>query len=248
MENYRIESTLGEGIFSKVYLVSDLRDGTFHALKVLKENTDKSSKLFMREIRALQKIRGICVPHLLCYESAFVDGGDLNILTNYVVGYNLKELNPFIIDKQFAENFLSQLLSVLEKLQNERIAHRDIKPTNIIYNPITKTFTIIDFGLSVMKESKEYAGSKSFFSPTLLRKHDSVKSIRDLLQADIFALGVTLFVVLNGFYPKEGSWIWNESSEVVKTVNLMLEDKYTALEVKLQGSLTPEVKLQVHRS
>ena len=256
MNNYRVESLLGEGAFATVNLVSDLRDGSFHALKTLKK-VSRSIQLilFKKEIAALKKIRDVCKPHLLCLEEIFEVNDTFSILTNYVVGYNLEELKGSYIDLDFAENFLFQLLPVLEDLEKEKIAHRDIKKTNIIYNPVTQVFTIIDFGLSIINESSGYAGSPGYLSPTIMvHRANLASSIQDWLRNDVFALGGTLFIVLNesrpykitagnpessshvdrlskSDYNKPNPWKWNESKEIKNVVIAMLQDKYTASQI-----------------
>jgi len=68
---------------------------------------------------------------------------------------------PGTTKKEFKINFLKQLVPALETLEEHKIVHCDIKPANIIYNPVSKIFTLIDFGLSLFDETEKFAG-KSF--------------------------------------------------------------------------------------
>ena len=44
--------------------------------------------------------------------------------------------------------YMKTLLTAVKKLSELGVMHRDIKPTNFLYDPSTRTGLLIDFGLS----------------------------------------------------------------------------------------------------
>lgn len=49
------------------------------------------------------------------------------------------------------KNYMFTLLSAVEHLAEWGVMHRDIKPTNFLYDPTTHTGLLIDFGLSELE-------------------------------------------------------------------------------------------------
>lgn len=46
------------------------------------------------------------------------------------------------------KHYMKTLLTAVERLSELGVMHRDIKPTNFLYDPPTRTGLLIDFGLS----------------------------------------------------------------------------------------------------
>lgn len=92
-----------------------------------------------------------------------------------------------------------QLLDGLSYIHSQNIIHRDIKPENILFDE-NFTLKICDFGLSVKIEGsnkpKTICGSDLFKSPEMLMK----KNYNGLMN-DLFAAGVTLFILVTGKGP-----------------------------------------------
>jgi serine/threonine protein kinase len=55
-----------------------------------------------------------------------------------------------------------QAISVLKHIHKKQIIHRDIKPNNILFHPVTKDLYIIDYGLS-----KFYSDERGVHNPVL---------------------------------------------------------------------------------
>lgn len=63
----------------------------------------------------------------------------------------LKKTRPSIEDSFF---ILSQILKGLDYLHSHQIVHRDFNAKNILFDPLSKTVKIIDFGLSKVLDSR----------------------------------------------------------------------------------------------
>ncbi|KAJ3035903.1 hypothetical protein HDV00_003303 [Rhizophlyctis rosea] len=109
------------------------------------------------------------------------------------------------LDLETARQFFRQMILGIEYLHEHDIAHRDIKPDNMLVDG-EGTLKLVDFGVSEMftKDSdklKKSAGSPAFFAPEMCVPQHGDMSAR---AADIWALGVTLFCMCFGRLPFTG--------------------------------------------
>ena len=93
---------------------------------------------------------------------------------------------------------MAQVLSGLAYMHAKNISHRDMKPENIIYNPLTGDVKIIDFGFACISREKlrVFCGTPSYMSPEIVSKREYNGP-----SADIWACGIILFVLLTGTVP-----------------------------------------------
>ena len=118
-------------------------------------------------------------------------------------------------------NIASQILSVLEEMHSRSIVHRDVKPENILLarQGSLDTVKLCDFGIARRLPSDHIGdspitGESSPLSPPPVRPRSLSVDGSDLymapeilkrdgysVAADIYSLGVTLYVLLCGFPP-----------------------------------------------
>ncbi|KAJ3185312.1 hypothetical protein HDU85_001362 [Gaertneriomyces sp. JEL0708] len=109
------------------------------------------------------------------------------------------------LPEEVARSFFRQIILGIEYLHEHDIAHRDIKPDNLLVAG-DGTLKLVDFGVSEMFDPandklKTSAGSPAFFAPEVCTAHHGNISAR---AADIWAMGVTLFSMLFGYLPFNG--------------------------------------------
>ena len=87
-----------------------------------------------------------------------------------------------------------------------KVIHRDIKPDNIMINHNNEA-VLIDFGVSALFDEQEddtldkNMGSYMFYAPEMfLRSMDDNVKVRGE-KTDMWALGVTLYYMILGYYP-----------------------------------------------
>lgn len=104
------------------------------------------------------------------------------------------------LSEKLMKIWFHQITNAINHLHNElNTAHRDLKLDNILISN-NYNIKIIDFGFSKQSNfedlSQTFCGSEGYASPEMV----SQKSY-NVFQADIFALGVVLFISLNGKMP-----------------------------------------------
>lgn len=244
---FKIEKQLGKGSYGEVLLVSDLYTNEFYALKRCNFKTFPE-KHFENEVSILKKINGVCENYMLCHIDSFKDNNTGVMITNYIIGYELLSYgDKHDFDIIFANTFIKQMVQVLHVLKNYNIVHRDIKPGNIIYNPVTNYFTLIDFGLASDGVPNIMSGSLGYMTEVVRDAYIKKRRIIDInvwFRNDIFALGASIFRVLNktapfrllisspngvdGYnYNLPNPWTWNNDPNVINLVNMMLNDSIT---------------------
>lgn len=95
----------------------------------------------------------------------------------------------------------------LEYLHYNQVAHRDIKPDNILLTEDRRVCKLVDFGVSAIAKpgddrTESTVGTPAFRSPEMCTvKHGKISTFA----ADIWALGVTTYCMLTGRLPFKGS-------------------------------------------
>eukprot|EP00003_Mantamonas_plastica_P028978 TRINITY_DN6787_c0_g1_i1.p1 TRINITY_DN6787_c0_g1~~TRINITY_DN6787_c0_g1_i1.p1 ORF type:complete len:131 (-),score=20.64 TRINITY_DN6787_c0_g1_i1:29-421(-) len=104
------------------------------------------------------------------------------------------------IDPDLARRVFSAMVYALEYVHSKLIIHRDVKPENILLDA-DDTPILSDFGVSHQltepdQKIRKTAGSPAYLSPQVC-SGESYKGP----PVDVWALGVTLYVMLTGNVP-----------------------------------------------
>ena len=118
---------------------------------------------------------------------------------------NILRKTKFNFSERQASNIMYQIVSGIKYLHQYGIAHRDLKPDNIMITQQNDfgIIKIMDFGLSKILSPKEKMvdgyGSLSYVAPEVLLRTPYNKEV------DIWSMGVILFYMLSGHLPFRGS-------------------------------------------
>jgi serine/threonine protein kinase len=104
--------------------------------------------------------------------------------------------------------FLHLAITITEILGNihaEGVIHKDINPSNIIFNPDSDVVKIIDFGIStrfsrinpILKSPHLLEGTLAYLSPEQTGRMNRALDYR----TDFYSLGVTFYELLTGYLP-----------------------------------------------
>ncbi|KAH0795454.1 CAMK family protein kinase [Histomonas meleagridis] len=145
----------------------------------------------------------LCHPNIISMYEFFFDEShtSLYIVLEHCNGGSLKDIiekeGPIKPPKLYS--FCYQIMNALLYCHERNIAHRDIKPANILLDNYGRP-KLADFGLSKKIEKgktlQSYVGSLPFMAPEIICR-DNI----DPFLADIWALGITFFVIAFGRLP-----------------------------------------------
>jgi serine/threonine protein kinase len=129
----------------------------------------------------------------------------LAIVLEYAEGGELFEFlaRTGRLGAEVARTLMAQLVEGLAHIHGQGVSHRDIKPENILLDGEFRP-KIADFGFACLSEGKDGSGilhtslgTEGYKAPEVSSRHYSGE------KADIFSLGVVLFVMYAGSPPFE---------------------------------------------
>ena len=209
-----IMKQIGEGATSIVYLALD-KDNKEYAVKLY-----KNSESYLNEISRLRSLTpSKYIVKLISYGQGHLERGysyytyklfnhfDTDQV-NYAIFEYLKNSElynyVFLLKKKFSEDISRKiffdLLKAVETCHKSGITHGDIKLENILLNS-NFNLKLIDFGFAKnIKDGliSEITGTRFYNAPEMF--YCATKGY-DGVPADIFSLGIILFILVMGFYP-----------------------------------------------
>jgi len=206
---YRIESVLGRGGMSTVYLAEHLALGRKVALKLLPPELSADERFRERFVRESRMAAGMEHPNIIPIYEAGESNGVLFIAMRLVRGTDLKAViereGPF--EPARAVALIRQVGSALDAAHAEGLVHRDVKTANILVTPGPEGSDhayLSDFGLTKRPDSRsgltktgQFLGSVDYVAPEQIEG----KAIDG--RADVYSLGCVLFECLTGRVPFE---------------------------------------------
>jgi eukaryotic-like serine/threonine-protein kinase len=200
---YRLESKLGSGGMSTVYLARDETLERWIAIKVLhREISDQPDQIerFRREARSVAQLSH---PNIVSVIDAGEDGGYPYIVFEYVEGETLKQrierLGHLPLDESAA--YAIEIARGLGTAHLQRLVHRDVKPQNVLIDTEGRA-KVTDFGIarslegqSALTATGRVLGTTDYVSP------EQAMGQGVDARSDIYSLGVVLYEMLVGDVP-----------------------------------------------
>ena len=199
---YRLESKLGSGGMSTVYLARDETLERWVAAKVLhREISDQPDQIerFRREARAVAQVSH---PNVVAVIDAGEDGGRPYIVFEYVHGETLKQridrLRRLPLDEAAA--YAIEIGRGLAAAHARRLVHRDVKPQNVLIDSEGRA-KVTDFGIARELEQDgltatgRVLGTTDYVSPEQAMGHEVDE------RSDVYSLGILLYEMLTGEVP-----------------------------------------------
>jgi serine/threonine-protein kinase len=210
--DYEIVGTLGYGGMGEVYRVRHTISDRMEAMKLLRSaagsglQAQEMMDRFVREIRLLATLQH---PNIATLHTAFRYEEQLVMVMECVEGEDLGRRLPAGLTLEESLRYTRQVLEALRYAHGRGIVHRDIKPSNIMITPQGEV-KLLDFGLALgglalggldqrLTTTGALVGSMHYIAPEHIsgEPHDA--------RSDIYAVGVTLYEMITGRLPIEGT-------------------------------------------
>jgi serine/threonine protein kinase len=194
---FRIRGVLGEGTFGKVWLADDLNLGRQVALKTLHVPADADASALAalrKEATILASLNHRNIVRVHAWRQA---GKEHYLVLEHVAGGSLADLlraeGP--LSWQRAARYIASAAEGLREVHAHGIIHRDIKASNILWDPATDEALLTDFGVAGrLGATRTVVGTPVFMAPEALRGQATEAS-------DVYGLAATLFHLTTGELP-----------------------------------------------
>ena len=204
LDSYKIEETIGEGTFGKVKLATHIKLNEKVAIKFINKKkliNKGDNERIKNELKIMTKLNH---PNILKAFEVFED--EVNyylVMERPIIG----DLFNYICSKgrlsiEEASFIFYQIVNGVQYLHKNKIAHRDMKPENIL---LTKDLIVKigDFGLSKYFKSNDVkfitnCGSPCYSAPEVLRGNKYKPQ-----PIDIWGIGIILYCMICGELPFE---------------------------------------------
>jgi serine/threonine protein kinase len=208
LAGYRIESLLGWGGMSVVYLAYDARLKRRVALKLLAASLAEDESFRERFLRESELAASIDHPNIVPIYEAGTTEDQLFIAMRYVAGRDLGErLQGGRLETGDAIGIVAQVASALDAAHARGLVHRDVKPSNVLLDLAARPdgsdhAYLADFGLTSRTADEPGAGGDGHLLGTIDYVAPEQIAGEDVgPRADVYSLGCVLYECLVGQPP-----------------------------------------------
>lgn len=213
-QSFEFGSVLGEGALAKVVHVRDIATQKEYALKILEKRFVTQRRKVQEVLRERELLSDLVHPNIIELYCAFQD----ELCLYFVLQLGTMSLSEAIVryvrfPEPTAQFYTGELVNVLSFLSEKGIAHRDLKPDNVLLMH-DRHLKICDFDAAEYLEDKKkkiadavassFVGTALYVAPEVLEGSENTGNAMDL-----WALGCILYQMLTGTSPfKAASEYW----------------------------------------
>ncbi|HEX2957079.1 MAG TPA: serine/threonine-protein kinase, partial [Chitinispirillaceae bacterium] len=204
IQGYQIVSQIYKGSLSSIYRAAKNEDNKPVIIKLMHVEYPTPQELsgFIREYEIVRQLHGDGIIEVYSLEK-FNNG--LTIVMEDIGGESiaskLKAINLTIEEKLLLS---IQMTECLQQVHQQNIIHKDVNPSNFIWNPESQQIKIIDFGISteLIRETQSVSqngleGTIAYISPEQTGRINCPVDHR----SDLYSLGVTLYELFSNKLP-----------------------------------------------
>lgn len=203
---YQVDKELGKGAMGVVYLGKDPKIGRVVAIKTMAlarefegEELEDARQRFFREAETAGRLQH---QHIVTIFDAGEDHELAYIAMEFLKGKDLSEhtRTGHLLPVAQVVSIVARVAEALDYAHQLNVVHRDIKPANVMYEGVSDTVKVTDFGIARVTDASRtrtgmVLGTPSFMSPEQIagKKVDG--------RSDLYSLGVMAFQLLTGVLP-----------------------------------------------
>lgn len=198
-DHYMVLRTLGKGSFAEVKLACHLHTGVWVAVKVL-ERGEKNDSVIMTEIDI---IKSLDHPNIIKLFHIIETREHTYMVMEHAAGGDLVSHIEKVgcLQEEETHRIFTQMVCAVNYCHENSIAHRDIKPDNILLDS-KGSVKLCDFGLAIKVTSgqrfKGFCGTLEYCAPEIFADVEY-----DAQANDIWSMGVVLYTMVTGRFPFE---------------------------------------------
>lgn len=204
--SYELIRQLGEGGMATVYLARDVRLGREVAVKVLDQRLAERPGFRERFLREARVAAALDHPNIVSLYDFSETDQILYLVMPYVSGGSLQDLlRRAPLPTGEVVTYGSQMADALDYAHQRNVVHRDVKPANMLLHADGRLM-LSDFGLAkivsagsrpIASRGHPDAGTPEYMAPEQIEGRTDER-------ADIYGLGVVLYLLLTGHLPFRG--------------------------------------------
>ena len=232
---YRIEKVLGQGGFGITYLATQEilnrkvcikefffkeyceRDtGSSHVTLGTQANheiVERFLNKFLKEARTISQLEH---RNIIKIHDIFKENNTAYYVMDYVEGESLNDMvnRRGALPENEAVSYINRVADALQYIHQKNINHLDVKPSNIMIRQDDYRVILIDFGLAKQYDtqgsqtSTTPVGISHGYAPMEQYKQGGVSTFSP--QADIYALGATLYKLVTGKTPPQAMDVFSD--------------------------------------
>ena len=246
----KIVQRLAGGSMAELYLANVKNTPHMVGIKGLgAQETQIKKEALSKEASVLNKLRHEKIPQFFGF---FEEENRIYYVMSYQEGACLEQLVrrkcSLVLPEERVCNIALQLCGILAYIHKKEVVHGDIKPANLLLSEYGD-LTLLDFGTAVFggehmktdsdKSKYRFQGTLGFAAPECW--HGGRVHLTP--ETDIFALGATLFYLLEGREPREcfGNFVLSEENQEKKNRWQPVLNKCCAMEASKRYHSAAEV-------
>jgi eukaryotic-like serine/threonine-protein kinase len=235
---YRIERELGRGSMSIVYEAFDPHIDRHLAVKVLREHYARDLKSRQRFLREARSAGGLSHANIVTVFDVGQHEGLPYLVMERLRGQSLEEYleDGGQLETREVLSIAIQLAGALKYAHERGVVHRDVKPSNIYFDPQSGLVKLVDFGIAAITDAErssavragdKIVGTPRYMAPEQIQGHELDG------RADLYSLGVVLYRLLAGSAPFQAESMGSLIHQIVHRPPPALEprDEYTPVDL-----------------
>ncbi|MHB1596079.1 MAG: protein kinase domain-containing protein [Streptosporangiaceae bacterium] len=202
---YHVGSLIARGGMASVYLGTDTRLDRVVAIKIAHPDLSEDAEFVRRFIGEARSAARLSSPNVVAIYDQGSDHGLHFIAMEYVPGRTLRQVlnERGRIGEREALDIISGILTGLSAAHEAGLAHRDVKPENVLLTP-AGVVKVADFGLARAVSGAVHTRSGMIIGTAAYLAPEQVTGGMPDARTDVYAAGVVLYEMLTGTQPHVG--------------------------------------------